>query len=197
VELPDQDGASDVMKASLFLVASGGSLLLEGFDGITHHSAAIPNTVILLGAGYMVVDWVLQRGLVKSIQSGLTRIFVDDLIRRCRTEAAAFLLAYLLGIPMLCYRPNLEAIRAVAELVDESNIDNYLVWSLAGPACEASIDGILMETDLNAAGSFIDSLSPEVRERAGTVRGVQSTVVVRSMNKGAQSTCSPLKQAQV
>jgi len=81
--------------------------------------------------------------------------------------------------------------------VDESNIDNYLVWSLAGPACEASIDGILMETDLNAAGSFIDSLSPEVRERAGTVRGVQSTVVVRSMNKGAQSTCSPLKQAQV
>lgn len=52
--------------------------------------------------------------------------------------------------------------------IDVQDVDAYLVWTIAGAASEATIDGRLVETDATAAKSLITSLPSSVRKAAGT-----------------------------
>jgi len=145
-DMPEDSRSKDVVVASAFMgyVGTGvgaetlGDYIYGDFDEI------YPTVALLALAAAGVYDIVKGGGVVsKSVVAGLKRLLVDDKERQCRVESAAFLVAYLLGLPCFCFRPNvLEALKMAEDprirmdLLTPAGIDKLLVWLLAGVAAE-------------------------------------------------------------
>jgi len=80
-------------------------------DATTGFDTDIPGELFLLEALFLLADVFLwRREAIKKVMDGLQSIFEKDNIRKCRVEASSFVAAYLLGVPLLCYRPSRESV---------------------------------------------------------------------------------------
>ncbi|KAJ8901115.1 hypothetical protein NDN08_004975 [Rhodosorus marinus] len=165
MEIPDQQRQSAVLYATTFLSVNIVSIGLELVDVTTGVDTDIPGELFLLEVLFLFADVFLwRRDAIKKVMDGLQRIFEKDNIRKCRVEASSFVAAYLLGVPLLCYRPSRESM-ALIEAKD--NLDKLLVWAMAGPASEVQIDGKLIETDETVALNLLKSLPTSMRRGLG------------------------------
>ena len=104
-----------------------------------------------------------------TIVKGFYRLLQVDTERECECEAAAFFIAYTLGLPCFSFRPNaLEAAVMVAESVQPDNdldplltnngIMKILVWLMAPVAMESVKHPQLVQSDPREAEGFLTRL---------------------------------------
>ncbi|KAL7576728.1 hypothetical protein ACA910_005647 [Epithemia clementina (nom. ined.)] len=97
------------------------------------------------------------------IVRGLTRLFTIDPARDAMVEASALFVAYTLGLPVFCFRPNaLEAsVLAVDnrdELLSDTGLLRLLLWLLAPVAAESAQYPVLISSDPREAVGFLNRL---------------------------------------
>jgi hypothetical protein len=104
-----------------------------------------------------------------TIVKGFNRLIQVDTERECECEAAAFFVAYTLGLPCFSFRPNaLEAAVMTAESIQSDNyidplltnagIMKILVWLMAPVAMESSKHPQLVSSDPREAEGFLNRL---------------------------------------
>lgn len=167
----DPSRATDLSLGMSFLVVVGGAIAVEVVEpAIWHHSANEATSILIMVMAALIYDrYGGGRGNVwNSVVKGLGRLFVDDPVRKVRVDAAHFLLAYLLGVPWICFRPNpAQLIREYgARGISEVDLDRYLVWSLAGVAVEDHLDGRLIESSLSGARTLLKKIGARPRGSA-------------------------------
>lgn len=107
--------------------------------------------------------------LTGTVVKGFNRLIKVDTERECECEAAAFYVAYSLGLPCFSFRPNaLEAAVMVAEssqrdnvldpLLTNNGIMKVLVWLMAPVAMESLKHPQLIQSDPREAGGFLARL---------------------------------------
>ncbi|KAA8495791.1 hypothetical protein FVE85_1946 [Porphyridium purpureum] len=170
----DTSRSLDLFSASGFLAVLGGGVSFELFEPYIHHgSHDYANALLVLAGGGMAVDrFVAQTGTFERVTQGLRRLFSDDPVRQCSVEAAHLMVAYLLGLPFVCFEPNVKELvashssriqsewaglqrdpaekgrpPASADELSRSLVDKYLVWMLSGVIAEHQLDKTLIETD--------------------------------------------------
>ena len=99
------------------------------------------------------------------VVAGLTRLFLRDTERETRVQAATFLVAYLLGLPCFCFRPNvLETLRMTEmtglreKLTSTEGVNALLVYLLAPVAAERSRHKQLIVSDPRQAEALLQIL---------------------------------------
>lgn len=185
----------DITAAVSFLAVVGASVSTEVVEPVLlHHAATEATTVLLLLITGLTLDrYSAQARVWNRISSGLGRLFSQDPVRQARVESAHFLMAYLLGLPWLCFEPDpaqllalhrpAKAARATSGAgtlgtasiasaadfeIDDCVLDSYLVWLLAGVAAETDIDGKLIESNPRGALAALRRLQPKVHAPSGT-----------------------------
>jgi len=104
-----------------------------------------------------------------TVVKGFNRLLKVDTERECECEAAAFYVAYTLGLPAFSFRPNaLEAAVLVAEstqndnqlapLLSNNGIMKVLVWLMAPAAMESLKYPELIQSDPREADGFLTRL---------------------------------------
>jgi hypothetical protein len=104
-----------------------------------------------------------------TVVKGFNRLLQVDTERECECEAAAFFVAYALGLPCFSFRPNaLEAAVLVAESVAKDNdldplctnngIMKMLVWLMAPVAMESLKHPQLIQSDPRESEGFLSRL---------------------------------------
>jgi hypothetical protein len=104
-----------------------------------------------------------------TVVRGFNRLLKVDTERECECEAAAFFVAYTLGLPVFSFRPNaLEAAVLVAEstqndnqldsLLSDRGIMKVLVWVMAPVAMESQKYPELIQSDPREANGFLTRL---------------------------------------
>jgi hypothetical protein len=104
-----------------------------------------------------------------TVVKGFNRLIQVDTERECECEAAAFFVAYTLGLPCFSFRPNaLEAAVMTAEstqpendidpLLTNNGIMKILVWLMAPVAIESSKHPQLVSSDPREAEGFLNRL---------------------------------------
>jgi hypothetical protein len=115
--------------------------------------------------------------LTGTVVRGLTRLTTVDTERECECEAAAFYVAYVLGLPCFAFRPNaLESAVLVVEsvksqqqrgsldpLLSSSGILKVLVWLLAPVAIESSRHAQLVMSDPRESMGFLERLEDKAK----------------------------------
>lgn len=166
---PDPTRLKDLSFAGAFLTILSTSLSVELLEpAVFHHPAPEATTTLVLLASAMVFDrYASNASLWSTISLGLRRIFSEDPVRSARIDAAYFMLAYLMGLPWVCFQPDTAQILShhgaarvpthsgVSEksaksrrpFIDDATIDLYLVWLVAGVAAESIMDGLLIRSD--------------------------------------------------
>jgi len=107
--------------------------------------------------------------LTGTIVKGFNRLIQVDTERECECEAAAFFVAYSLGLPCFSFRPNaLEAAVMVAEssqvnndldpLLTNNGMMKMLVWLMAPVAMESAKHPQLIQSDPREAEGFLSRL---------------------------------------
>lgn len=107
--------------------------------------------------------------LTGNVVKGFNRLVQVDTERECECEAAAFFVAYTLGLPCFSFRPNaLEAAVMVAEsaqadneldpLLTNNGIMKTLVWLMAPVAMENVKHPQLLQSDPREADGFLARL---------------------------------------
>merc|ERR1719162_2367615 len=107
--------------------------------------------------------------LTGTVVKGFNRLIQVDTERECECEAAAFFIAYTLGLPCFSFRPNaLEAAVMVAEssqsdnnldpLLTNNGMMKMLVWLMAPVAMESVKHPQLIQSDPREADSFLSRL---------------------------------------
>jgi len=154
--LPDNDRVSEITAGLVFLGVAATGFSLEVIDSVIHQSTILPTTMLMMAGGLVVGDrYFGSGGIYRSVAGGLTRLLSFDPARECRVDAAAFLVAYLLGIPFVCFRPDVGEIlknHSTTMTYMKPHLGHpkvfrlYLTWILGGVAAEASIDGRLIES---------------------------------------------------
>lgn len=107
--------------------------------------------------------------LTGTVVKGFNRLISVDTERECECEAAAFFVAYSLGLPCFSFKPNaLEAAVMVAESSQtDNNIDplltnngmmKMLVWLMAPVAIESAKHPQLIQSDPREARGFMERL---------------------------------------
>lgn len=118
-----------------------------------------PELPLSLGSGKLTV----------TVTKGFNRLIQVDTERECECEAAAFLVAYALGLPCFSFQPNaLEAAVMVAEssqtdneidpLLTNNGIMKMLVWLMAPVALESVKHPQLLQSDPREAVGFLSRL---------------------------------------
>lgn len=180
----DPDRPGDLSLAVSFLVLVTGAVSAELLEPpLVHHSAdEATSMLLLLFAGLLFDRYAASAVTWQRISAGLARIFTDDPVRTARVDAAYFLVAYVLGLPWMCFRPDVKQImkfhrhsagektsggvQAIGDMSD-TEIDVYLVWLVAGVAFEDEEDGKLIESGLNSARTLVRTTSNVRRKRDG------------------------------
>jgi len=104
-----------------------------------------------------------------TVLKGFNRLIQVDTERECECEAAAFVVAYSLGLPCFSFRPNaLEAAVMVAEssqtdngldpLLTNNGMMKMLVWLMAPVAMESVKHPQLIQSDPREADGFLSRL---------------------------------------
>ena len=104
-----------------------------------------------------------------TVVKGFNRLIQIDTERECECEAAAFFVAYTLGLPCFSFRPNaLEAAVMVAEssqtdneldpLLTNNGMMKMLVWLMAPVAMESVKHPQLIQSDPREADGFLSRL---------------------------------------
>mmetsp|Transcript_16541 Transcript_16541/g.34115 ORF Transcript_16541/g.34115 Transcript_16541/m.34115 type:complete len:451 (+) Transcript_16541:128-1480(+) len=107
--------------------------------------------------------------LTGTVVQGFNRLITVDTERECECEAAAFFVAYTLGLPCFSFKPNaLEAAVMVAEssqpdnqidpLLTNNGMMKMLVWLMAPVAMESEKHPQLIQSDPREAGGFMERL---------------------------------------
>ncbi len=107
--------------------------------------------------------------LTGTVVQGFNRLINVDTERECECEAAAFFVAYTLGLPCFSFKPNaLEAAVMVAEssqpdndidpLLTNNGMMKMLVWLMAPVAMESEKHPQLIQSDPREAGGFMERL---------------------------------------
>jgi hypothetical protein len=107
--------------------------------------------------------------LTGTVLKGFNRLIQVDTERECECEAAAFFVAYSLGLPCFSFRPNaLEAAVMVAEssqtdngldpLLTNNGMMKMLVWLMAPVAMESVKHPQLIQSDPREADGFLSRL---------------------------------------
>jgi len=107
--------------------------------------------------------------LTGTVVKGFNRLIQVDTERECECEAAAFFIAYTLGLPCFSFRPNaLEAAVMVAEssqsdnnldpLLTNNGMMKMLVWLMAPVAMESVKHPQLIQSDPREADGFLARL---------------------------------------
>eukprot|EP00535_Pseudo-nitzschia_heimii_P002892 CAMPEP_0197186504 /NCGR_PEP_ID=MMETSP1423-20130617/14081_1 /TAXON_ID=476441 /ORGANISM="Pseudo-nitzschia heimii, Strain UNC1101" /LENGTH=450 /DNA_ID=CAMNT_0042637849 /DNA_START=213 /DNA_END=1565 /DNA_ORIENTATION=- len=107
--------------------------------------------------------------LTGTVVKGFNRLIQVDTERECECEAAAFYIAYSLGLPCFSFRPNaLEAAVMVAEssqsdndldpLLTNNGMMKVLVWLMAPVAMESVKHPQLIQSDPREADGFLSRL---------------------------------------
>lgn len=150
---------------------------------VLHHPADDATAVLffLVCLGLAADRCMLSATGWRRLRRGLTRLIADDPARAAHTDAAAFLISYLLGLPWLCYRPDgrraarwqKHAAPDIGTPFDDRVVDRCLVWLVAPVAAELALDGTLIQSDLSSARDFMTSVraarSPPARPSLGEV----------------------------
>lgn len=104
----DPQRTLDLSVATAFVSVVSTALTVEVVEpALLHHSADEATAALVAVAVILAADrYALSAMLWQRLQAGLTRLFANDPARVALTDAAAFLIAYLLGLPWLCYRPD-------------------------------------------------------------------------------------------
>lgn len=150
----------DLSLGTSFIVVLGGAVAVEIVEPVVWHHGADEATSVLI----MVMTGLLYdrygggKGRVwDKIVKGLGRMFADDPVRKVRVDAAYFVVAYLLGVPWMCFRPDSQQIFRAQEgrAMGEEELKRYLVWMVAGAAMEDEFDGRLIESGLSGARALL------------------------------------------
>jgi hypothetical protein len=121
-----------------------------------------------------------QGKITGTVVRGLTRLLSVDTERECQCEAAAFFVAYALGLPCFAFRPN--ALEGAVLIFESAGTDEYskavldpllsdvgilkvLIWIMAPVAMESSRHAQLIASDPREGAGLLKRL----REKAGTV----------------------------
>jgi len=107
--------------------------------------------------------------LTGTVVKGFNRLIQVDTERECECEAAAFFIAYTLGLPCFSFRPN--ALEAAVMVAESSQSDNHLdplltnngmmkmlVWLMAPVAMESVKHPQLIQSDPREADGFLSRL---------------------------------------
>ena len=186
----DPERFVDISFASGFLGVVGTCVSAEILEPpLVHHSADEATTVLILVLSALAFDRYAASAVTWTrIQAGLVRLFANDPARESHVDAACFLVAYLLGLPWVCFRPDVSQVvkwldryygNKQVENLSESNeglqrkswgpdsgteLDKYLVWLVSGVAAEDKIDGRLITSAVRPAHEFLR----RARARCGT-----------------------------
>ena len=181
----DPERPADLSLAVSFLVLVTGAVSAELLEPpLVHHSADEATSVLLLLFTALLFDrYAAAAATWQRISAGLARIFADDPVRTARVDAAHFLVAYVLGLPWMCFRPDADQIikfhssrhgegsSSDIQIVDDmsdAEMDIYLVWLVAGVACEDAQDGKLIDSDLKGARALLRAVTRARRKRGNT-----------------------------
>jgi hypothetical protein len=179
--LPDASRRVDMGLAGAFLAVIGTSLSAEVLEPLfLHHSATEATTMLLLLMGGLAFDRFSAGGATWTrLSAGIDTLLSDDPAREARVEAAYFLVAYLLGLSCAPFQPDVRQILKLHSQdvsvptnskppppLEDTVVNTYLVWLLAGIAAEAMIDGKLVESDTGRARDLLQAIS---RRRMGSV----------------------------
>lgn len=165
----DPTRLGDLSVGAAFMVVLGGAVAIEIVEPVVlHHGADEATSVlIMIMTGLLYDRYGGGEGRVwNRIVKGLGRLFADDPVRKVRVDAAYFVVAYLLGVPWMCYRPDVQQIfRAQrGRAMKEEELQRYLVWVVAGVAMEDEFDGRLIESSLNGARALLKKGTNAKRE---------------------------------
>lgn len=106
------------------------------------------------------------------VLAGLNRLFLRDAERESRVQAATFLVAYLLGLPCFCFRPNvLETLRMAESPESRGNflssvegLNILLIYLLAPVAAERSNHQQLILSDPRQAQALMQIVKDRYRD---------------------------------
>ncbi|GMI13747.1 hypothetical protein TrVE_jg9619 [Triparma verrucosa] len=183
-KVPEDRRQEEILAAVSYLMLLGicfGRNALGGFDDLydplLSNAVIYSSLLILLGDNiYAVLKFLsgltdkipslpsvpesspVGRGeLTKTLTAGLGRLGTSDTERECRSEAAALVTAYKLGLPCFAFRSNgLEAAALIKGSSEESNVDDLsgeggiikvLTWTLAPVAEEEMKHSQLVVSD--------------------------------------------------
>lgn len=155
---PDPSRALDLSLAGSFLFVVSTAVSAEFVEpALLHRDPVEPTAMLLFMLAALAFDrYVTSATVWARVRAGMVRLFSDDPARAARVDAAAFLTAYLLGLPWLCFRPDgTRALRDTNDPTDPAFVDRVLLWLVAGPAVEDALDGRLIQTDLRPARDFL------------------------------------------
>lgn len=162
--IPQDDRSTDMAYAGAFVSVVSFDFAGDGLAPALHYDASIPMLLSLATAAAVGYD-LLKGGaaFTRRVMLGLNRLFTRDVDRESRAEAAAFLVAYLCGLPSFAFQPNvLEALRMVSTLEEEraalsgsAGLHRALVWLLAGPAGEGLAHRQLIVSDPRQGATFL------------------------------------------
>ncbi len=162
--VPSDDRSWEVGAGVGALAVVGGALGWEALGPLFHQDTAPASVLLLLVAAAAVLDVTQRDGReVRLALAGLNRLFLRDPEREARVQAAAFLSAYLLGLPCFCFGPTvLEAARLPAEVDDfrealgsTAGLNRLLVYLLAPVAAEAANHVQLVASDPRQARALV------------------------------------------
>lgn len=161
----DPNKPLDMSVATIFLTLISTSLSVEFIEPTLLHHSPDEATAVLFSIGILLVTdrYILSKSVWNVIQRGLLRLLSrNDIERVARTDAANFLIAYLLGLPWLCYRP--DGKRAARWVHSNNNINKCLTWLVAAVAMELQYDSTLIISDLGKARQFMTIIRKDKKQ---------------------------------
>jgi hypothetical protein len=174
--LPTDDRGKEVALAGAFLGVVSFDVVGDAMAPVLHYDGSIPGWVTAFTAVTVAAD-VLRGGANGSTQvlRGLNRLFGKDQERESRAEAAAFITAYLCGLPCFAFQPSaVEGARLVDACISSEEgsalkgladglrggggtgmVHRMLVWLLSPVAGEGLVHRQLIESDPRQARAFL------------------------------------------
>lgn len=163
--VPTDDRSLEVSAGLGALAVVGGALGWEALAPLFHGDTTPASVLLFLVGAAAALDFTQRQGKeLRLVLSGLNRLFLRDPEREARAQAAAFLSAYLLGLPCFCFSPSvLEAARLPNEvgsdfrdvLASTAGLHRLLVYLLAPVAAEEANHVQLVASDPRQARALL------------------------------------------
>mmetsp|Transcript_23762 Transcript_23762/g.30784 ORF Transcript_23762/g.30784 Transcript_23762/m.30784 type:complete len:414 (-) Transcript_23762:278-1519(-) len=159
--VPTDDRQAETSASLVFLALLLLDLGWQGIGSLTQNESLIPTLLFWALVGTLVYDIINGAGKISgSVAAGLNRLFLKDFEREAQCEAASFLVAYGLGLPCFCFKPNvLEALKMVqnnqGDLQSLGGVQRLLVWLMAPVAAESATHKQMIVSDPRQATAFL------------------------------------------
>lgn len=113
IEVPKDDREQEVIYASIILLLASSCAMLQGLSFFDHDLSAWATFEFTGALSIATADIVARSSKgIKLAKAGLDRLVLRDRSRELHSDAAAFLVGYLLGLPCFCYKADIsEALR--------------------------------------------------------------------------------------